>query len=156
MGYEKIHPPTGFVYHYTKREYLSMILQDDRLRRFGDLECWVCASLEDTLRLMELTVMEEGKLYYDKSGIPKHYPAFVPEDYVILKLEPKYTNGTWVIWNQEMPKHVPAEVMQLAYEFSHLKLGYRGDLRFKGTPEVIEVSELLEQRTKENEIQQTM
>ena len=155
MGYERIWPPEGPVYHYTKRENLEAILKDERLRRFGDPECWVCGSLEDTLRLMELTVMVEGKLYYGKGGIPMRYPTFVQEEYVILKIQPRYANGTWVIWNQELPEHAPKEVKQLAEEFSHIKLGYRGDLRFKNEPEVIEVSELLGQVAEEPGIQQS-
>ena len=97
MAYERIKRPKGAVYHCTKRENLDGIRKDGRLRRFGDRECWVCSCLEDTLRLMELTVMQEGKPYYAMGGIPKHYPPFVPEEYVILKLQPRYQSGDWVI-----------------------------------------------------------
>ena len=54
----------------------------------GDRECWFCASLEDTLTLMRATVMSEGKPYYKVGGSIGHYPKFVPEDYVILRLTP--------------------------------------------------------------------
>ena len=60
MAYERIDGPKGLLYHYTKRENIEPILQDGRIRKFKDRECWFCTSLEDTLRLMELTVMEEG------------------------------------------------------------------------------------------------
>ena len=56
---------------------------------------------------MELTVMQEGKLYFDANGFPRQYPKFVPEDYVILELAPRHQNGEWVRWNQELPKDVP-------------------------------------------------
>ena len=69
MAYERIDGPKGLLYHYTKRENIEPILQDGRIRKFKDRECWFCTSLEDTLRLMELTVMEEGKLYYDANGL---------------------------------------------------------------------------------------
>lgn len=144
MGYKRIRCPEGFVYHYTRRENLEGIRRDGCLHRFGDKECWVCNSLEHTLRLMELTVMQEGKLYYVKGGIRKRYPPFVPEDYVILKLEPRYQNGDWVIWRQEMPSGTSREVLELADEFSRLKLGFRGDLKFRGEPEVFELVPLLE------------
>ena len=77
MAYERIKRPKGAVYHYTKRGNLDGIRKDGRLRRFGDRECWVCSCLEDTLRLMELTVMQEGKPYYAMGGIPKHYPPLL-------------------------------------------------------------------------------
>ena len=86
MAYERIDGPKGLLYHYTKRENIEPILQDGRIRKFKDRECWFCTSLEDTLRLMELTVMEEGKLYYDANGLPRRYPKFIPEEYVVLEL----------------------------------------------------------------------
>lgn len=147
MAYERINRPKGLLYHYTKRENIESILQDGRIRRFRDTECWFCTSLENTLRLMELTVMQEGKLYYDANGFPRQYPKFVPEDYVILELAPRYQNGEWVIWNQEIPKEAPEALLKLGEEFSHLKLGFRGNLRFYENPNVYEVAELLQEQT---------
>lgn len=147
MAYERIERPVGLVYHYTKRENVLAILQDGRLRRMGDTECWVCASLEDTLALMRDTVMVEGKPYYKVGGALGHYPKFVPEDYVILKLEPRYQSGQWIRWNQELPFGSPPDLVEAARVFSQRKLGYRGDLKFQPHPEIIEVAPLLaEQR----------
>lgn len=143
MAYERIDRPPGPVYHYTRRENLDSILRDDRIWRMGDTECWVCGSLEDTLTLMRNTVMVEGKPYYKVGGALGFYPKFVPEDYVILKLEPRYQSGEWVRWNQEMPPGSPPELLEAARRFSLLKLGYRGDLKFREHPEVIEVAPLL-------------
>lgn len=143
MAYEQIDKPVGPVYHYTARKNLPAILRDGRIRRMGDTECWVCSSLEDTLKLMRQTVMIEGKPNYKVGGALAHYPKFVPEDYVILKLEPRYQNGEWVRWNQELPLGSPSELLEAARVFSHLKLGYRGDLKFQEHPEIIEVASLL-------------
>ncbi len=145
MGYEYITRPEGYLYHYTMQNHLDNILKDGKIRRFGDRECWFCTSLEDTLKLMEMTVMIEGKPYYSVAGILKRYPAFVPEHYVIIKLEPRYQNGEWVRWNQEMPNDCPPEVHEEARIFSRLKVGYRGDLKFRESPEIIEVAPLLGQ-----------
>ena len=49
MAYERIDGPKGLLYHYTKRENIEPILQDGRIRKFKDRECWFCTSLEDTL-----------------------------------------------------------------------------------------------------------
>ena len=59
MAYERINRPKGLLYHYTKKSNLESILKDGRIRRFQDRECWFCTSLDDTFRLMELTVMQE-------------------------------------------------------------------------------------------------
>lgn len=143
MAYERISRPTGGLYHYTRRDRLESILKDGRIRRMGDRECWFCTSLEDTLALMKRTVMQEGKPYYGLGGVLLRYPAFVPEDYVILKLEPRYQNGEWVRWNQEMPPNTPPEILEEARVFSHLKVGFRGDLKFKEYPEILEVAQFL-------------
>lgn len=147
MAYERIAKPEGFLYHYTTRDHLNSILKESRIRRMGDIECWFCTSLESTLALMERTVMQEGKPYYGISGVLQHYPAFVPEDYVILKLEPRYQNGDWVRWNYELPPGAPPELTEEANLFSSLKVAYRGDLKFREHPEIIEVAPLLLEQT---------
>ena len=38
----------------------------------------------------------------------------------------------------------PQEVLDLAEEFSFLKKGFRGDLRFYGEPEIFEVADFME------------
>lgn len=144
MGYERIEKPEGLLYHYTKKEKLEQILKDERIRKFKDRECWFCTSLEDTLRLMELTVMQEGGRYIDVNGLPKRYPAFHAEDYVILELTPRFQSGEWVRWNQEFPEGADDELLALGEEFSQLKKGYRGDLRFYEEPQIYEVAELLQ------------
>ncbi|WP_313527807.1 hypothetical protein [Anaerotignum sp.] len=146
MAYERIAAPQSEVYHYTKKENLGSILSDGKIRKYGDKECWFCASLEDTLRLMELTVMNEGSLYIGVNGLPMRYPKFVPDDFVILKLTPRYQNGEWVKWNQEVDSGCTNEQKALAEEFSSLKLGYRGDLKFQQNPEIFEISEALQMR----------
>lgn len=152
MAYERINRPEGLLYHYTKRENVESISKDGKIRRFMDRETWFCTSLENTLRLMELTVMQEGKRYYDVHGLPKRYPTFVAEDYVILELVPRFQNGDWVIWNQEFPQGTPEEVLKLGEEFSHLKIGYRGDLKFCEHPNIYEVSELLTEQKQETQM----
>lgn len=146
MAYERIEAPNGCLYHYTKKERLEAILKDGRIRRFGDRECWFCTSLEDTLRLMEMTVMKEGHPYVDARGFLQKYPSFVPEDYIILKLEQRHHNGEWVRWNQEMPPGCSAELLAQAEEFSTLKKGFRGDLKFYQNPQVLAVAPLLEEQ----------
>ncbi|KAF5047521.1 hypothetical protein DSECCO2_459540 [anaerobic digester metagenome] len=46
-----------------------------------------------------------------------------------------------------MPLGCPPEVLAQAEEFSLLKKGFRGDLKFQRNPQVIEVAPLLEEQT---------
>lgn len=143
MGYVRVPERPSVVYHYTRRENLDSILRDGKIKRMGDTECWFCSSLEDTLALMRDTVMVEGKPFYTLGGSLGHYPKFVPEDYVILKLTPRWQNGEWVRWMQEVPPNASRELAEAAQRFSMLKLGFRGDMKFYPNPEVIEVTPLL-------------
>ena len=149
MAYIKCKIPEE-VYHLTERRNLESILADEKIRRYGDSECWFCRSIPDLLRYMEYTVMNEGKPYIAVGGNMKRYPAFMPEDYVVLKLTPRYREGNWFKWIQELPPNSPPELITQGKEFSDLKIGFRGDLRFK-TAEVLEVSELLYSEPAEDE-----
>lgn len=146
MAYERITNPPKELYHYTQKANVSQILQDGKIRKFKDSECWFCASIEDTIRLMELTVMVEGGLYIGTNGFAAEYPKFNADDYVILKLTPRYQNGDWVKWNQELPVGSSTELQEFAKEFSNLKLGFRGDLKFKENPEILDLTEVLQMR----------
>lgn len=149
MAYVSLTDTPTELYHYTKRENLEKILGDGRIRRFGDRETWFCQSLDDMLKLMKATVMQEGKPYIKVGGRIGYYPEFNPEDYVILKLIPRWQSGEWVRWMQEVPDDSPQELKSAAYSFSMLKVGFRGDLKFQKDPEVIEVTELLQQEMKQ-------
>ena len=153
MAYVKEHPPSE-VYHLTKKENLNSILEDGMIRRFSDMECWFCVDLQKMKAYMEQTVMCEGKPYYSVAGQLCHYPQFVPEDYVLLKLTPCWQEDSWYRWEQEIPAGSPAELVRAAHEFSALKIGYRGDLAFHNA-EVIDVPQFLVEGVTQGEPVQT-
>ena len=144
MAYTKTRIPTE-VYHLTKKENLSSIVADKRIRRFGDTECWFCRTPEDVLRYMEYTVLCEGKPYIATGGHIQRYPKFNPEEYVLLKLIPSKWEDKWYQWNQELPVNASPVAKAEAREFSELKIGYRGDLRFSKM-EVIDLEQILGMR----------
>ena len=144
MAYVKALIPAE-VYHLTQMDKLDDILDDGKIRRFGDTECWFCESLEKMKAYMEQTVLCEGKAYYGIGGQLCHYPKLDPDKYVILKLTPRRREGNWYRWNQEIPLNSPPELVQAAAEFSKLKIGYRGDLAFKDA-ELINVADFLHGR----------
>lgn len=55
-------------------------------------------------------------------------------------------------WNQEFPDGAPEEIRKLGEEFSHLKIGFRGDLRFYENPNIYEVAELFQEQTQTPQI----
>lgn len=91
---------------------------------------------------MRILILDDG--IGKVGGSIGRYPKFVPEDYVILRLNPRFQKGEWVQWMQEMPPGSPPELLKAAETFSNLKLGFRGDLKFQQNPEVIEVAPLVE------------
>lgn len=143
MGYVKVGIPDT-VYHLTKKNNVDSILADGKIKRFNDTECWFCRSKSEMLRYMQMTVLCEGKPYVDADGYIKRYPKFKPEDHVVLKLTPRYREGNWYQWNQELPSYASLEVKAEGKEFSRLKIGFRGDLRFKEC-EVLDMAEIMEQ-----------
>ena len=153
MAYVKENAPSK-VYHLTKKEKLNSILEDGRIRRFGDTECWFCTDPQKMKAYMEQTVMCEGKPYYAVGGQLCRYPKFVPEDYIILKLTPCHQKDNWYRWEQEVPAGSPAELVKAAHEFSALKIGYRGDLAFRNA-EVIDVPRFLAEGLTQGEPVQT-
>lgn len=153
MSYVKARIPTE-VYHLTRRENVDSIRAEKRIRRFGDTECWFCRSPEDMLRYMEYTVLCEGKPYIATGGALKHYPRFISEDHVLLKLTPANWEDKWYHWNQELPPNASQAVKSQAEEFSRLKVGYRGDLRFSKM-EVLELTQIMSEQT-QSVIEQSM
>lgn len=141
MAYVKV-PIPSVVYHLTKKVNLDSILEDGKIRRFGDTECWFCESLDKMKAFMEQTVMREGAPYFAVGGYLCYYPKFVPEDYAILKLTPCRREDEWYQWNQELPSNCSKEQVKAAQGFSQLKIGYRGDLAFKNA-EIIDVPHFL-------------
>ena len=153
MAYVKV-PAPSVVYHLTKADRLDSILDDGKIRRFGDSECWFCESLPKMKAYMEQTVLCEGKPYYAVGGQLCRYPKFVPEDYVLLKLKPHGLENNWYRWEQEVPPGSPKTLIRAAREFSALKIGYRGDLAFRNA-EIIDVPKFLTEGIVQSDAVQT-
>ena len=141
MAYEKV-PRPSTVYHLTQKGNLDSILDDGRIRRFGDTECWFCESLDKMKAYMEQTVMCKGKPYRTADGQLCHYSNFNSEAYILLKLAPIRQENAWYRRTQEQSSSSSDEVMQAEREFFPLSIGYRGDMAFQNA-EVIDVPKFL-------------
>lgn len=93
-----------------------------------------------------MTIMNEGQKYITSDRTIKRYPKFEPEKYIMLRLVPAKWEDKWYQWNQEIPVNASPEAKAQAREFSELKLGYRGDLRFSQV-EVFEMTEVMGDRS---------
>lgn len=141
MAFQKV-PRPSTVYHLTQKGNLDSILDDGRIRRFSDTECWFCESLDKMRAYMEQTVMCEGKPYRTADGQLCHYSNFNPEAYILLKLAPIRQENAWYRRTQEQPSSSSDEMMQAEREFFPLSIGYRGDMAFQNA-EVIDVPKFL-------------
>ena len=148
MGYERIQKPEGLLYHYTRKENLESILRDGRIRKFCDRETWFTKSLADTLRLMSLTVMQEGAAYYDARGRLKALPGICTGGLCSFRTYPALPERGMGDLESGTSTQCPESVRELAEEFSHLKLGYRGDLKFWENPVIYEMTDLWKNRTR--------
>lgn len=138
MAYQKV-PRPSTVYHLTQKGNLDRILDDGRIRRFSDTECWFCESLDTMRAYMEQTVMCKGKTYRTADGQLCHYSNFNPEAHILLKLAPIRQEDAWYRRTQDQPSSSSDEMMQEEREFFPLSIGYRGDVAFRSA-EVIDVA----------------
>ena len=137
--YKKINEKPEVVFHYTKRENVESIKKDGFIKASKiDWDCcWFSKSLEDTLNLMEQTIMIEGNSYINLLGLPAQYPKFIPDDYVILKLIPTSNEQhEWLRW-------IPKQVQGNDGDHYNFTIAHRGNLKFIEA-EVIEVSEVVD------------
>lgn len=95
MAYVKAPIPSE-VYHLTQKDKLDDILDDGKIRRFGDTECWFCESLEKMKVYMEQTVLCEGKAYYGVGGQLCRYPKFEPDKHIILHGKDCVSDILWI------------------------------------------------------------
>jgi len=144
MGYIKSKNIPKKVYHFTKKENVKSILRDCKIIPADGLECWFSLSLEDLYQYMKLTVMNEGGAYVGADFAVHTYPKFNPEEYVILELKPRYTKDKWYYY-------VPDSLDKYSYEdqskhklLSKIKIGYRGDMEFKKSAKIIEMTNFLD------------
>ncbi|WP_373262273.1 hypothetical protein [Hungatella hathewayi] len=119
------------VYHYTKRMNLDSILKDGKIKAIDGLECWFCLTLDDLINYLQLTAFNEGAKYVSSDFTIKSYPKFVPEDYIVLELKPRYSKDCWFYYENDIISYDYLKNLDQK-KLAKLKIGYRGDLEFKG------------------------
>lgn len=131
------------VFHCTKREHLKNILESHKIIAFDGLESWFCLSLEDMLTYISLTLQNEGAKYVDSDYQIKTYPKFVPDEYVILELKPRYSKDNWFYYVTDIRNESNFEHRLIRTKLDKIKICYKGDLEFKGASKLYEVKDLI-------------
>ena len=142
MPYIKsIHIPKK-VYHFTKKENYESIIRDGKIIAYDGRESWFCLTISDMIQYIKLTICNEGGKYISSDKKLKEYPKFIPEDYIVLELKPRYSKDNWYYYIDNLiPEDFNFRLASLS--LSKIKIGYRGDLEFKGRPKVYEMTEIL-------------
>lgn len=80
------------VYHYTTKADAESIIVDGKIYPADGSERWYSLTLDVLKTYIDLTIKNEGQAYIDSDGKIKTYGKFVPENYVILELKPRYSD----------------------------------------------------------------
>ena len=80
------------VYHYTTKADAESIIVDGKIYSADGSERWYSLTLDVLKTYIDLTIKNEGQAYIDSNRKIKTYGKFVPENYVILELKPRYSD----------------------------------------------------------------
>ncbi|WP_169824173.1 hypothetical protein [Clostridium formicaceticum] len=120
------------------RENASQIINDGQIKKLKDSHCWFCETIEDAFEIMRNTIMKEGTKYVGTDGLIKTYGKFVPDEWLIIKGTPKYSDPmNYFIWHNETDGNIRASAQAIRNET--IKIGYKGNLGLKNI-EVLELS----------------
>lgn len=145
------------VYHMTNRANLESIIKDGKIKTGHDYICWFFLSLDQIPRYIKETGALKGRRYHDYDGHMHIAPPIIPEDTVVLKLTPRYSEPLY--WYYEVTKLTPettrgedgkpltGEQFEKACRrwdaFNHMRVCHYDPLKFKQDFEVLELSQVL-------------
>lgn len=88
------------VYHYITKADAESIIAEGKIYPADGSESWYSLTLDVLKTYIDLTIKNEGQAYIDSDGKIKTYGKFVPENYVILELKPRYSDHWYrYIWS---------------------------------------------------------
>lgn len=133
------------VYHMTARGNLESILKDGKILADWAGECFFFKDLKDIPIYINLTGALKGRQYYDQiKGVltVRTDPPLIISDTVILCLTPRYKDNNWYkeITNPERYNKSQEDIVN---EFDNCRVMYHGDMKFKSSPEIIELSSIM-------------
>lgn len=139
--FECINQTPSEFYHYTLKSNVDAITTSTRLKMGEDGFVWGCTSLNDIIRQFNATVLNPDYARHDGKGGIETIQNTNKDDYVILKIIPKYnTPQAWYVYNPLLPTTLTRkQTHDPMYNPYALSVAYKGNLRI-GTIEVIEFS----------------
>lgn len=143
MGYVKSIIVPKKVYHYTRRENVESIMKEGKIYPADGLESWYCLTLDDLKQYLELTAMNEGQPYVDSDFQIKKYPKFIPENFVILELKPRYSDHWYYFYTSEYDKKINNSHTENPLD--KIKICHKGTMEFKNSIKIIEMTELIKE-----------
>lgn len=129
-------------YHYTLKSNIESITSGTRLKMGEDGYVWGCTSFEDIVRQFNATVLNPNYARHDGKGGIETIQNTNKEDYVILKITPKFNiPQSWYVYIPLLPTTLTAKQTQdPIYNPYALSVAYQGNLRI-GTIDIIEIPE---------------
>ena len=79
------------VYHFTRRKNVDSIVKDRQLKKFKDTHVFVCENYEGCIEVIKSTILNPNARYVDFDGMVKKYNPEDIKDFVIMKLETRFS-----------------------------------------------------------------
>ena len=99
--FEEIEQPE-YVYHMTSREKAKKILEDGKVKVFGDYVCFFFDDPKWIPAYIYVFGYDHGHEYLGLDGRPKKDPPLIHEDTVVLRLKPRRKES--LVWYREVAK----------------------------------------------------
>ena len=120
-------------YHYTLKSNVNSIIEKMLLKSGDDGYLWGCLSLEDIIKQFYNTILNPDYIRIDNTGMIETIPSTNKDDYIILKVVPKYDcPQNWFKYDIGLPLNTPKSRKQkIIYNPYELSIAYQGNLRIK-------------------------
>ena len=140
MNFKCLNKTPNEFYLYTLKSNVESISNKMLLRRGDDNYLWGCTSLEDIIKQFNATVLNPNYTRIDNNGNIETLPSTNKEDYVIIKVTPKYdTPQNWYKGDPVLPPKISESQAKDPFCNPYaLSLAYQGNLRI-GSIDIIPI-----------------
>ena len=137
--FECINQTPSELYHYTLKANVDSITSRNMLRMGDDGFIWGCLSKEDIIAQFNATVLNPHYARFDGKGGIETIQNTNKDDYVILKVTPKYDIPLrWFIFHPDLPPtFTDRQAQDVRYNPYALSVAYQGNLRISSIESII-------------------
>lgn len=134
------------VYHMTSRKNAQSIINDGKVKSFGDYVTWFFTDIEHVLAYIYISGADRGRQYYDTNGRETTDPPLNHADTVVLKLACRKEPLMWykeiVNSSKTMYRNMEKTVEKMWEIMCNIRVCHYGDLRFTKVLDVIELTDI--------------